>query len=92
VNSRHTVVQAVWGVYQRLIQACRAKDLGVEKHLIRGLISTLRQAIPDRLEEVPEPAKILTGSSADILPYFGRLGTSDGPASGRRRTPRVRIR
>lgn len=45
-DERHARVQASWGVYQRLIQACRTKDPGLGKHLMRRLISSLSRPSP----------------------------------------------
>ena len=78
-DERHAAVQASWGVYQRLIQAYRAEDPGLGKHLMRRLISSLRQAVPDGLEEVGALARTLTERSADILAYFDHPGSSNGP-------------
>ena len=46
---------------------------------MQRLISSLRQAVPDGLEEITELARTLTERSADILAYFDRPGTSNGP-------------
>ena len=46
---------------------------------MQRLISSLRQAVPTGLEEVGALARTLTERSADILAYFDRPGTSNGP-------------
>lgn len=78
-DERHAPVTAAWGVYQRLIQAYRTKDPGLGKHLMRRLISSLRRAVPDGLEEIQTLARTLTERSADILAYFDHPGSSNGP-------------
>ena len=78
-DERHAAVQASWGVYQRLIQAYRAEEAGLGKYLMRRLIDSLRQAVPDGLEEVQTLARTLTERASDILAYFDRPGTSNGP-------------
>ena len=67
-DDRHAAVQAAWGVYQRLIQAYRAEDSGLGKYLTRRLIDSLRQAVPDGLEEI----QTLIERASDILAYFDR--------------------
>ena len=78
-DDRHAAVQASWGVYQRLIQAYRTEDPGLGKYLMQRLIDSLKQAIPNGLEEIQTLAKILTSRSQDILAYFDRPRTSNGP-------------
>ena len=41
-DDRHAAVQAVWGVYQRLIQAYRTEDPGLGKYLMQQLIDSLK--------------------------------------------------
>ena len=68
---------------QRTVIECRMpagfKDPGLGKYLMRRLISSLRQAVPDGLEEVGALARPLTERSADILAYFDHPGSSNGP-------------
>ncbi len=78
-DDRHAAVQAAWGVYQRLIQAYRTEDPGLGKYLMQRLIDSLKQAIPDELEEIQTLAKTLTSRSQDILAYFDQPRTSNGP-------------
>ena len=86
-DDRHAAVQASWGVYQRLIQAYRTEDPGLGKYLTQRLIDSLKQAIPEGLEEIQTLAKTLTETASDILAYFDRPRTSNGPTSGDQRTP-----
>ncbi|BDH77682.1 hypothetical protein ATCC27039_18080 [Actinomyces naeslundii] len=69
-DDRHAAVQASWGVYQRLIQAYRAEEAGLGKYLMQRLIDSLKQAIPNGLEEIQTLAKTLTSRSQDVLAYF----------------------
>ena len=64
-DDRHAAVQASWGVYQRLIQAYRVEDPGLGKYLMQRLIDSLKQAIPDELEEIQALAKTLTERASD---------------------------
>ena len=78
-DDRHAAVQAAWGVYQRLIQAYRTEDPGLGKYLMRRLIDSLKQTIPDGLEEIQTLARTLISRSQDILAYFDHPRTSNGP-------------
>ena len=78
-DDRHAAVQASWGVYQRLIQAYRTEDPGLGKYLMRRLIDSLKQAIPEGLEEIQTLARTLTERASDILAHFDRPRTSNGP-------------
>ncbi len=78
-DDRHAAVQASWSVYQRLIQAYRTEDPGLGKYLMQRLINSLKQTIPNGLEEIQTLAKTLTERASDILAYFDRPRTSNGP-------------
>ena len=78
-DERHAAVQAAWGVYQRLIQAYRTEEAGLGKYLMQRLIDSLRQAVPDGLEEIQTLARTLISRSQDVLAYFDRPRTSNGP-------------
>ena len=77
-DDRHAAVQAAWSVYQRLIQAYRTEDPGLGKYLMQRLIDSLRQAVPDELEEIQTLAKTLTERAPDTpgllrpAPYLQR--------------------
>lgn len=86
-DDRHAAVQAAWGVYQRLIQAYRADDPGLGKYLMQRLIDSLRQAIPDELEEIHALARTLIERAPTPLAYFDQPRTSNGPTPGHQRTP-----
>ena len=78
-DERHAAVQASWGVYQRLIQAYRAEEAGLGKYLMQRLIDSLKQAVPDGLEEIQTLARTLVSRSQDVLAYFDHPRTSNGP-------------
>ena len=78
-DERRAAVQAAWGVYQRLIQAYRTDDPGLGKYLMQQLIDSLKQAVPNGLEEIQTLARTLTERASDILAYFDHPGSSNGP-------------
>ena len=86
-DDRHAAVQASWGVYQRLIQAYRTEEAGLGKYLMRPLIDSLRQAIPDGLEEIQTLARTMISRSQDTPGLLRPPRTSNGPTPGHQRTP-----
>ena len=78
-DDRYVPVTESWGVYQRLIQAYRTDEAGLGKYLMQRLIDSLRQAVPDGLEEIQTLARTLISRSQDVLAYFDRPRTSNGP-------------
>ena len=68
-------------------QAYRTDDPGLGKYLMQQLIDSLKQAIPDGLEEIQTLARTLISRSQDVLAYFDHPRTSNGPTPGHQRTP-----
>ena len=68
-------------------QAYRAEDPGLGKYLMQRLIDSLRQAVPEGLEEIQTLARTLTERASDILAYFDRPRTSNGPTPSDQRAP-----
>ena len=75
----HVQVEATWGIYQRLIAAYREPDRTRGRDLMRRLIDSLSRGVPAALTEVITLGRTLNKRAADILAYFDRPGTSNGP-------------
>ena len=60
-------------------QAYRADETGLGRFLMQRLISSLKQTIPNGLEEIQTLARTLTERAADVLAYFDHPRTSNGP-------------
>ena len=86
-DERYVPVTESWGVYQRLIQAYRTEEAGLGKYLMQRLIDSLRQAVPEGLEEIQTLARTLISRSQDVLAYFDRPRTSNDPTPSHQRTP-----
>lgn len=56
---------------------------------MQRLIRSLRQAIPDGLEDITALAKPLTSRSQDVLAYFDYPSSSNGPTPSHQRTPQI---
>ena len=75
----HVQVEATWGVYQRMITAYREPDRAQGRQLMTTLIASLNTGVPGALTEIITLGRTLNKRAADILAYFDRPGTSNGP-------------
>jgi transposase len=78
-NKDHLEVEAIWGVYQAMVDAYRDPDRAAGKTKMQKLIDTLSTAVPAALIEVRTLGRTLKQRAADVLAYFDRPGTSNGP-------------
>ena len=75
----HVQVQATWGIYQRMIAAYREPDRTRGRHLMEQVIASVSHGVPGALREVITLGRTLTKRAGDVLAYFDRPGTSNGP-------------
>ncbi len=75
----HLEVEATWGIYQRMIAAYRHQDRRQGRELMDKLITDLGAGIPKPLVELTTLGRTLAKRAADVLAYFDRPGTSNGP-------------
>jgi transposase len=75
----HVEVEATWGVYQEMIAAYRHPDRTRGRELMSTLIETISHDVPTALTEVRRLGRTLKKRAADVLAYFDRPGTSNGP-------------
>jgi transposase len=78
-TDEHVQVEATWGVYQRMIAAYRDPDRTKGRQLMEQLIASLSHDVPIALTEVATLGRTLKKRAADVLAYFERPGTSNGP-------------
>jgi transposase len=83
----HAEVEATWGIYQRMIAAYRQPDRTHGRRLMKQLITAVGQGVPAALSEVITLGHTLTKRAADVLAYFDRPGTSNGPTEAIQRPP-----
>ena len=76
---QHAEVEVTWGVYQRMIATYRDPDRAAGRRLMDRLITSLATGVPDALSEIATLGRTLTKRAADVLAYFDRPGTSNGP-------------
>lgn len=75
----HAPVQATWGVYQQLVTAYREPDRRLGKFVMQTVINALTSSVPIPLVEARRLGRTLKQRANDILAFFDRPGTSNGP-------------
>lgn len=78
-DDAHVEVEATWGIYQRMIAAYREKDRRHGRATMAQLINDLSSGVPKPLVEVAKLGRTLKKRATDVLAYFDRPGTSNGP-------------
>jgi transposase len=78
-TDEHVEVEATWAIYQAMIAAYREPDRTRGRHLMTRLIASISHGVPAALSEVVTLGRTLTKRAGDILAYFDRPGTSNGP-------------
>jgi len=78
-DDAHVQVEATWGIYQRIVAAYRNPDRAAAKTALAAVIVALGAGVPDPLTELITLGRTLTRRAADVLAYFDRPGTSNGP-------------
>ena len=75
----HVEVEVTWGVYQAVIAAYRHPDRPTGRAMMTKLIAQVSHAVPAALSEITTLGRTLNKRAADVLAYFERPGTSNGP-------------
>ncbi len=78
-TDQHVEIEATWGIYQRMIAAYREPDRSHGRKLMQQLINSVNHGVPAALVEVVTLGRTLNKRAADVLAYFDRPGTSNGP-------------
>ena len=88
----HVEVEATWGIYQRIIGAYRHPERSRGRQLLGAVIDDLSHDVPNPLTELRRLGRTLRQRAADVLAYFTRPGTSNGPHRGHQRAARTPTR
>lgn len=75
----HAEVEATWMMYQRTVAAYRQPDRKRGRAMMAALIATLSAGVPKPLQELTTLGRTLKKRADDVLAYFERPGTSNGP-------------
>jgi transposase len=78
-DEAHVAVEATWAVYQRMVAAYRHPDRRHGRRIMEQLIASLAVGVPAALDELVTLGRTLKKRAADVLAYFDRPGTSNGP-------------
>ena len=78
-NEQHVEVEATWGIYQRMVTAYQEPDRKLGKFLMQSVIDSLTTNVPTLLVELRRLDRTLKQRAADILAFFDRPDTSNGP-------------
>ena len=78
-DEAHIEVEATWGVYQRIVAAYRRPDRRAAKTDLTNIIAAISAAVPAALTELITLGRTLERRAGDVLAYFDRPGTSNGP-------------
>ena len=78
-DDAHVEVEATWGIYQQMIAAYREEDRRRGRELTVKLIESISAGVPKALTEAITLGRTLKKRAADVLAYFDRPGTSNGP-------------
>lgn len=78
-DDRHVEVEATWGIYQRIVAAYREPDKIKGKTMMNAVIDSVTSGVPTALTEIRRLGRTLKQRAADILAFFDRPGTSNGP-------------
>ena len=75
----HAQVEATWAIYQQMIAAYREPGRTRGRALMVKLIESLSHGVPAALSELITLGRTLKQRGDDVLAYFDRPGTSNGP-------------
>lgn len=78
-SEEHVEVEATWGIYQRIVAAYREPDKKKAKQLMRAVIDAVSSGVPTALIEIRRLGRTLKQRAIDVLAFFDRPGTSNGP-------------
>ena len=78
-SDAYVEVEATWGIYQRMIAAYREKDHAQGKKLMQAVVDSVSTGVPTVLTELRTLGRTLKRWADDVLAYFDRPGTSNGP-------------
>lgn len=74
---------------RRSIAAYREPDRNKGKHMMQAVIDSVTTGVPAALVEIRRLGRTLKQRAADVLAFFDRPGTSNGPTESDQRPPRA---
>ncbi|MHA7241575.1 ISL3 family transposase, partial [Arthrobacter sp. TMS1-12-1] len=78
-SEEHLEVEATWGIYQRIVAAYREPSKQKGKEMMKAVINSVTAGVPTALVEIRRLGRTLKQRAVDVLAFFDRPGTSNGP-------------
>ena len=78
-DDNHADVEVTWSVFQDIITAYRNPDRAAGKTSLCSIIESISSGVPAGLVELRRLGRTLKKRVVDVLAYFDRPGTSNGP-------------
>ena len=78
-DDAHVQVEATWGIDQRIVTAFRHSDRTTGKAALAAVIDAVSCDVPPALTELITVGRTLTRRAGDVLAYFDRPSTTNGP-------------
>jgi transposase len=78
-DDAHLQVEVTWAVYQQSVGAYRSADRSAAKAALAKLIDSIGKGVPTALTELATLGRTLNRRATDVLAYFDRPRTSNGP-------------
>ncbi|WP_407060780.1 transposase [Brevibacterium aurantiacum] len=78
-DPNYTEFEVTWGVYQDIVNAYRNDDKGEGQRLLQAVIDALSSGLPTGFVELKRLGRTFKRRAADVLAFFTRPGTSNGP-------------
>jgi transposase len=78
-DDAHLQVEVTWAVYQQIVGAYRSADRSAAKAALAKLIDSIGKGVPTALTELATLGRTLNRRATDVLAYFDRPRTSNGP-------------
>lgn len=75
----HVQIEAIWGIYQRIVTAYRHPDRRTARQQMHTIIEALKTGVPAALTQLRTLGRTLNKRADDVLAFFDRPGTSNGP-------------
>ena len=75
----HVGVEATWGIYQKIVAAYRDPDPKAGRAQLAHVIEVISRGVPAALAEIITLGRTLKRRATDVLAYFERPHTSNGP-------------
>ena len=75
----HVEIEATWGIFQRMVAAYRDHDRDRGRTAMEAVINAVAASVPAELIELRRLGRTLKQRAADVIAYFDRPHTSNGP-------------